>query len=501
VLIKAELTILLAAMLLKKDIYEHIINNVERPIFDPGRSPVEDILIRIFIERNTELHTFLDLQIFSEYLKEDLIAEDHPIDIQRAVFNIFDNIKDISVEAISNNILECIVKKFMEDKVTLSTQDRFSNMSLRNEGGLEDILNDSLRELQNGSLNNNNNCYSQPLLTPAKFMIKNKYWATGIRFFDEDANGGIRSNEILGFVAPSGGGKTVFALQLAMSWIKQSNNHHSLVLNYEQPVEGDVNERLLSITTNMHIDTFRGKEMHTLPQDIQDKIFRNNKNIAKNLHVMDYSGNQGYGNEGSRSVEKALQVIDRTMLKVDQESISDELPPTLVIIDWLIPFLNRLLSKKGKIAIGEDIRGEGPIVMDALKVLKNKYNISILVMHQAQAALMGASSGRKPQLDDSQEWKAFPNFCERFYAVGTRNEHNICYFTSPKARAAETNERLVKLDGAYCRFIDAQNEFMISNNKIIPKMGEEQAYEEEDVTQRLSNIGNNKRKLIEGIEL
>ena len=191
------------------------------------------------------------------------------------------------------------------------------------------------------------------------------------------------------------------------------------------------------------------------------------QSIQDRLLILNYSDSVDQGSRGWDSIREDLKAEGflQPALNIEDGSAGD--PPTLVIIDWFLPMMQRYLTTLGKIAAGEELRGEGVKMIDYIKTEKNKYNLSIFITHQLNPTAQQASSSRMPKFTDAAEWSSFAQLMERCYGIGVRNEDQIAHFVSSKSRTSATGNILVKMDGAYCKFKDATNDYMLSNGAFV----------------------------------
>jgi hypothetical protein len=275
-------------------------------------------------------------------------------------------------------------------------------------------------------------------------------------------NGGPRRHDFLGLIAPTSGGKTTITLQLATSWLRQHSSRHAVVFSYEQPLKGDVMERLLSLATDIPSTEFRGKTSADLSDETRLRLREAAEIFKTRLHFIDFSTSLR-GMRGVNDIEKSLKSCG--LPKDDGE-------PTLVLIDWLMPFVHRAMEGEGLSPSDQHgMFGIAAQLMDRLKILKNKSNIILFITQQMDAPSSAASPNRKPIWTDAADWKKMSNFTDVCFAVGTLSDpERIGWIVSSKARGVAKTARFIKLEGDRCRFVDVNSQYMISSGgKIVSK--------------------------------
>ena len=468
----ADALVFLNATIRDKNILAMVHKDLHEPIFDPAINYASDYIMKVLLEESrSKEYTAIPYEALVLHVNANMLKENLDPMFQTSIVTQLNTIKLLEHVKVDPALVIQIGQSIQDNQNEQTADGLFMALRARSDKSHKaKLVKDIKRTLDGNTFGTDiKDSHHTPLLNYGKYLQKNKYWRTGIDFLDEELSGGFRSHEIIGFLAPTGGGKTVLTCQLAVNYAKQSPKHHVALFLYEQPPEGDITERLLTLVTGKHIDNFRGKLEHELDPEIVKLIEHNSKKFADRVHIFDYSDTTNKGCDGWDSIKRDLQSINLLNETVkEKEDADEEEPPVLVIIDWLIPFFKRSMTE-GTSTVGEDLRNFGVSTLDYMKTEKTKYNCTIMLNHQLVAAQSGASASRTPQVSDAAEWKGMPQFTERFWMVGSRNEQNICQFVNGKNRTGEIGSRLIRMDGAFARFRDAENEFMFKGNKIIDK--------------------------------
>lgn len=462
-------TVLLSAIVLDRKIYKQALK-LDDPIFDPAVQYAHDFLCKKFMEMSEEAGEPVTLPMLSARLS-DAIETLGPEDAEwiEDIQELFFHIQEHKNEPVAEKYVTELLQTIANEQTQKGAEELLSSvLSRESPSSYQSALMESMTKLTaSKSMDTGaSESYILPLEHLEELMVDSKAWPTGVGWFDEVSEGGMRASLLWGFLAPSGGGKTTFAMQIGMNWIKQSDQHHVAIFSYEQPPEGDIMARILCQATGESVNVFRDKRLDQLDPDLKTRVVERTKNITKRFHFFDFS-KPGTGFRGLLDIEEGLRHAG--LLKTRGEVDSETTPPVIVFLDWLIPFLQRKMSLEGKTAIGGDLRGTGTQIMDEIKAFKNKYNVTIVINHQLKVAAAKASAVRKPDLSDSAEWGGFCWMLDNCWGVGSRTDANITILASTKARANATTEKYLKLDGEYCRFVDVSNDYMITNGKMVNK--------------------------------
>jgi RecA/RadA recombinase len=295
-----------------------------------------------------------------------------------------------------------------------------------------------------------------------RLMVKSEYHATGVDFLDVVLGGGFRRGDLVALLGGTSGGKTTLALQVAFEWIRQGPDRHTVVCSYEQPAEGDIAERLMTLATGMPSSNFRGRPFADIDHAAID-IF--NKRLSADqrsrFHFKDMSEGE-HGRRGMADIKAALAEFGCPR---------HDGAPTLVVLDWLQPLLQRAMSGSGREASdSSQLRLYGGMFMDELKSFKNKENVCVFITHQLSSEAAAAAPSRKPVCQDAAEWKGFANLTDLTFALGTLSDEYVAWLVASKTRGIAKQSRFLKLKGELCRWVDAESEYMVSSSgKVVSK--------------------------------
>jgi len=279
---------------------------------------------------------------------------------------------------------------------------------------------------------------------------------TGATYFDLILGGGTIPSEVYGILGPSGGGKTLMAIDIGCSMAERGRRVE--YFTYEQPPK-EVRPRLFSRAGEINIDDMKNREWDELPEAVREKISTSAEKLKGNFIMHDRSAS---GN----SLADVINVI--------RESTADGHKPDLVVIDWLWPLVLRIASSQatgGKRNVNE--RTVLQKITDDIKSVASEYGTCILVLNQLSIEMAKRRASKKPQWFNSAEAGSFAWLMHYCIAIGTQDEQGFCWLVGSKARANAKTSFVVQCLGNYNRFRlptnsmiydDKRKEFVDSEN-------------------------------------
>lgn len=276
-------------------------------------------------------------------------------------------------------------------------------------------------------------------------------WKWGIDYWD---TAGLRwyKKEIHGLLGPSGGGKTTNMTNIATRQLKEGRK--VLIALYEQPLEEDVEQRILSNLSGVKMDELRDKNEDEFSPAAAAKIDAACELYVDNLVVLDMIGEKA-GNGG----------VAELKAHIAEEKRATGFEPDLIIVDWLGEMVQRydLLGPSDAA-----YRRTCEKFMTEMVQYKEDTGYSFLILHQTNTHAQSLSCAAVPNKTMSHEFRSFSNRCDSCSVLGTMNKsQQICWFIPDKSRRSATNDRKVKLNGDYMRFEDVTNEYEVSNNTFV----------------------------------
>lgn len=267
---------------------------------------------------------------------------------------------------------------------------------------------------------------------------------TGINWLDDVTSGGGRAGEMWLILGPSGGGKTTITSQYASAQALMSDD--TLWVTYEQSVEGDIAERMIANITDTSLDEIRDVGFTNLDKSVQDKFWSAVSGVDDHLVTLDMTVRkcdptdpEDYG--GIHSIDIELQKLKK-----------DGYRPKTVIIDWFGFMMSTIAENLGldldrcyRFKAQEELR-------KAMKWAK-KEKVLLIFMHQLN---IEASEKRPTYLaksTEAQDMKSMRNYFTLVMVLGVRDDNDVCWFHSPKARRSARVKRTLQLIGDKQRFI------------------------------------------------
>ncbi len=194
---------------------------------------------------------------------------------------------------------------------------------------------------------------------------------TGVDYLDLMLDGGFKQGATYGLLGPTGGGKTIVAVQLAVAYAL--NGRKVLFLTYESPAMGDIRYRMYACATDIHINEFR---VRPYKPDVLEKLRLAQKIMSPYLFTLDMSGlgssDSSLGHGGAQEVA----------------TYAEDIMPELVIVDWFWPMIVNYGSIRN---IPKDkLRLEAMSMIGDFNSLSTSLGINTWVNHQ-----LTTESGKK----------------------------------------------------------------------------------------------------------
>ena len=255
---------------------------------------------------------------------------------------------------------------------------------------------------------------------------------TGVTPVDMLLNGGTTPTECYGILGPSGGGKTLLALQITGAMARR--RQRVVYFGYEQPAK-DLQPRLLSFVAKVHINKIRDRKF----SDVEEKYRKRVEKAAKLC--------RGYVDLVDRASDgNNISEIDLYIRK----KIDAGKKPRLLVVDWIWPLILRMTAASDRRQRPERIELQD--AMDGLKSLAAKHEICLLILHQLSTEMVKKAPSNKPSWFNSAEAGSFAWLLHFCFAIGRADGNGYCWLVGSKARNAAVKEVLVRLNGGMNRF-------------------------------------------------
>lgn len=249
-----------------------------------------------------------------------------------------------------------------------------------------------------------------------------------VQYFNTLCQGGLMPGEVAVLVGPTGGFKTTIAIDVACSMAKV--NSRAMFMAYEQSATGrDLPLRFASRLLGIPKSRLLSGVPFTAEED---KVIADTKKFSQNLLWFDRS-------------DKIDRVAD--IAAAVQEQILVGRKPELLIIDQLLPWIQRWAESEDKLRL---------TALAALEDLKHhvaeRYGLAVLVLHQMSADKLGRSADFKPKINDSAEVKGISMWVDFLINLGIEDKASKCFWAiTNKHRRGIFTELILNADGDYGR--------------------------------------------------
>jgi len=270
---------------------------------------------------------------------------------------------------------------------------------------------------------------------------------SGSAVFDHLLDGGVRASHLTGVLAPFGGGKTSFSIEVAVNLAKQKK--HVLMCQYEQNVMLDIRPRIWSCATGTPTKVFAESTFNNLSQPIKDKITQFSY-VGDYLHIEDFHlGLVGGG---------GISEIETTVLKY----VARNQTPSLIVIDWLGVVVRKYLMAQN-LPFERFMHATYNEMISRLRELANRFKCEVIVLHQLNADAGKKGPTARPSMYDAAEFRGFAALMDCCVIIGKASPKGIAIMYTDKNRGAR-GDSFVKIHGDKCRFELLNSDYMFVSN-------------------------------------
>lgn len=282
---------------------------------------------------------------------------------------------------------------------------------------------------------------------PEKFLASIECYPCGVNFFDEALDGGGQAGDLIGVLAPSGGGKTTLAIQMCAAQVEKKR--HVIYFQTEQDIEGDIAQRSFVQATKMEKRHWKGGWAKA-SMEARKQFMRVHKQWDKYYHPFSLRDCM------PTSIDELFSYVEEVRRK--NPDLADE-EPIYVILDWWgdirDALMEHLTGSKSEAAARRASR-------TWLKQVKAKgapvhCNCINMIFHQLSGEAASKSPERVQSSHNAQEDRNFNNrmdFCFTFSVLDSNNRTKVF---SDKARRNRKQQCLVQLVGELCMFKQAKD--------------------------------------------
>ncbi len=299
--------------------------------------------------------------------------------------------------------------------------------------------------------------------SPNLFLEQNKRIPIGIDFIDALLDGGTIPGEVVGFVIPSGGGKTTLVMQGTAAAIIQKK--HVLILSFEQKLEGDITGRMYVLASNSRRMDWKKGDITKINAAVMERWRQAQPLWAKYLHFYD---NWVSAEFPLHSVKEMFTVIDK-LAAIGQK-------PEILWIDWWGRMCGKLETAQMALKSDYDKRKAHQTWLHEIKSYSEEYGVRTFLMHQLAGAQAAKSSRFLASAHDAMENKNFPQMLDYCFVASKKDNMGRVQFKLDKARSTKGDTVTAYLNGEYCKFESTAPEY--TSSLLVDEIGENEDYDE-----------------------
>jgi hypothetical protein len=267
-----------------------------------------------------------------------------------------------------------------------------------------------------------------------KRAVKLDVMSSGIRFIDSIFGGGIRRHNSYGILAPTGGGKTTFAGQLAILYGLQGIKV-SLIFTEQSVEEPELIDRFWALITGHKSDDFAAYD--------DEDDFPSNLVTPEHWKIREV-------------IDKHVKLYDFAKQPGDLEEIrslasgSDGFKPDIVILDWAGKLAVQLIECGHKVADNET--NALKYIASGMNEIAIGENVASVVFHQLRSDCKNPMS--KYDHTDANGCKQFCHTLGYGVVIHPRDSNDITLIRTSKGRWCSRSDHLAKLRGAHSEFVE-----------------------------------------------
>jgi hypothetical protein len=422
----------------------------------------------------------LDIAVF----EGNITTEEHEQGVE--MLNSWWDEQEYSVEFVIDVIQEARVKYLQKEALERNAEGEEFSV----------IINDAKKELDSDPFGRAKQA-SGLFSNPERYLKAVKSYQSGVSFVDSALDGGAQKGDFIGFVIPSGHGKTTMGLQIAAAQVEQ--NRHAIILQTEQDIEGDIalrtyvqatklerkywkngwegasrkvrkrfNEVKDKWETYFHIFPLRDAmpksidELFSYVEEVKSDIERRNRMLHKQADAFI----DKYNKVNSAKKEEMLDKLLKTNQPLHKQvAVMLEGKPfegeelVYVILDWWGDVRDALMEH----AAGSKSEAAARRASRTwLKELKAKcspehFDCVNIVFQQLAGDAATKAAGRAQSSHSAQEDKNFNNRMDFCFTFSVMDSNQVLKVVSDKARRYRRLDCMAKLEGELCMFKEVKD--------------------------------------------
>jgi len=244
--------------------------------------------------------------------------------------------------------------------------------------------------------------------------------------------GGLAHGEVFLFLAPTGGGKTTLSVEIA--WRRATQRSHTVYLTYDQPIEGDIQNRFCSLVTGIPRCELERHGIAGMSPEIQRRFQAWREAYGRFLHLYDVSG----ARQGNGGIADIVNVVEN--------EIEQGRRPALVIVDWLQCAVLKGTGPGGYSAA--ELAGRMDDYAGQFAAICEKHHIQGIIAQQLASQYQRATNVK---LDHTmaEACSTLGNHCDHAVVLGrlTPDGYGMAISSKGVIPAAQRPPQLVRLNG------------------------------------------------------
>ena len=266
---------------------------------------------------------------------------------------------------------------------------------------------------------------------------------TGINWLDQASHGGAREGECWLVLGPTGGGKSTMTVQLSCAQALMGN--YTVWVTYEQTLYGDLAERMIANITDTSLDEIRDKGYDGLDSRIREKFDNIVAGVQDKLVCMDMA-------QFEPDPSDPGDVGDmHSVCKQVKQMLDEGRKVKFVIVDWMGAMASRVFARTGG-----DMKKDFSSFVQRQVIMAHDFaeenGVFFLFFHQTDTEAQNAKPTFCPHITNARDDHAMGFYFDAGFALGRRDEHDVCWFNPGKTRKANTRPLTLKLIGDRSRF-------------------------------------------------
>jgi len=450
---------LLAGMYHHSDMLRNVLERyaARYTLFDPIADPGMSAMLRLIMEHFKGLHGIPPVTILKQYILQWLQTRPSlPLGHLTRVFN-FVQYLDYPLSEFPKEQIQKILDATLKNAVRVEMTKKAGQPGVDIASELGKMLTDvqSTRAIKSARK------YPCKAVRASLRPESRNRW--GLSFLDSN-DSGWGPGEMVGILGPSGGGKTIMTTMLAKAFVRKGMK--VCIALYEQPLEGDVQQRILSQLAGIPISKLRTSDENLVGVEIAEEILQRmdvvEEMVGDSIVVLDMATEHS-GVGGPSELIAHLKDLEK-----------DGEMPDILIIDWLGAAVQRWdpSTMSQVVARGDfhsramawllDLRG----FLNAVPVDKKKP--VLVVEHQTSTNAQERPPAYKPLTTDSMEFRTFQNYMDMCYQMGTRCKESLCsWFIHGKVRRGRPMECIIQLNPEYLEVEDVSDSYSMLDGRFV----------------------------------